>query len=315
MADPSGTSKIPQPGSGIPALDPELQAIMNSLGLQGGLQAGGNYGTSSTQPTDGSPIYVGDMGRPKGVYGPFGPAQPYTMAYANARLAPRDWSENQMKQFVNRGIINKIPGFEAGMGLPEVLDAWDRLVTRSFELNQGLSPDEKKWTPMDIMATYANEKGKFGTKREGDWVYDVATGERIKYVGKTTRTQKSKQVDLSSAEDVQALTTQVLREALGRAPNAKELAQFKATITGFEQAHPQVTTTTQTITPEQIEEARTSGRDVWETAESSSVTKGGVTDAARAQIVQEPVQETKEYGKYQSGTTYFNALMALIGGS
>ena len=290
--------------------------FLQQMGLQGGQgQMGVGTVLANNQLTDSTIVYLGDMGRPAGLQGPFGPAAPFSTAYAQARLAPRDWSSDQLKTFVNKGIINKVPGFEAGMGLPEVLDAWDRLIQTSFQLNQGLAPDEKKWTPMDVLATYANDKGNQGTKREGDWIYDVATGERIKYVGKTTRKQTSKQVDLSSAEEVQALTTQIPREALGRAPNAKELAQFKATITGFEKENPTIQTTTQTITPEMIEEARTSGRDVWENAESSSVTKGGVSDAARAQLIQDPTMETKEYGKYQSGTTYFNALMAMIGGS
>lgn len=307
------TTPTPQPGVGV--YSNEALAILQANGLQGGLgPSGGGFGLSASTLTDSSIVYVGDMGRPPGLQGPYGPAAPFSTAYAQARLAPRDWSESQLKSFVNQGIINKVPGFEAGMGLPEILDAWDRLIQTSFQLNQGLGKDEKKWTPMDVLKTYARDKGSFGTKREGDWIYDVATGERIKYVGKTTRTQKSKQVDLSSAEEVQALTTQILREALGRAPTAKELAQFKATITGYEQAHPTVTTTTATITPEQIEEARVSGRDVWENAETSSVTKGGVSDAARAQLVQDPTMQTKEYGKYQSGTTYFNALMALVGG-
>lgn len=308
-------------------IDPQLW--LQQQGLQGGVGAPGIGVLANNQLTDSTVVYVGGLGMPppkpgppsapwlggQQEYGMYGPANPYSTAYAQARLAPRDWSSDQLKSFVNKGIINKVPGFEAGMGLPEVLDAWDRLIQTSFQLNQGLAANEKKWTPMDVLATYANDKGNQGTKREGDWIYDVATGERIKYVGKTTRKQTSKQVDLSSAEEVQALTTQILREALGRAPNAKELAQFKATITGFEKENPTVQTTTQTITPEMIEEAKTSGRDVWENAESSSVTKGGVSDAARAQLIQDPTMETKEYGKYQSGTTYFNALMAMIGGS
>lgn len=305
----------PAPGFGGIAGSADPNQILAELGLSGGVGQGGGYGLMSSQLTDSSMVYLGDMGRPVGLQGPFSATQPYSLAYAQAKIAPRDWSSSQLKTFVNTGIVNKIPGFEAGMGLPEVLDAWDRMIQTSYQLNQGLPENAKKWTPMDVMKTYANDKGNQGTKREGDWVYDVATGERIKYVGKTTRKQTSKQVDLSSAEDVQALTTQVLREALGRAPTAKELAQFKSTITGFEQAHPTVSTTVQTITPEMIEEAKTSGGDVWSTATAETTTKGGVTDAARAQLVSESTMETKEYGKYQSGTTYFNALLGLIGGS
>jgi hypothetical protein len=159
------------------------------------------------------------------------------------------------------------------------------------------------------------DAGKFGTMTKGDWVYDVATGERLKYVGKTTRKTKSEQVDLSSAEEVQALVTQVLREALGRAPNEKELARFKATITGFEKENPTITEVTETATEESIAAAMASGGDVFTGAQQKSVTSGGVTDAARAQLVTDPTQDTQEYGKFQSGTTYWDAMMQMIGGS
>ncbi len=308
------TTPVPGTTPGLPAYDGN--AILAKYGLTGGLQQGQGLGVIpvSRQLTDNTMVYIGDMGRPAGLQGPFGDSQPYSVAYAQALIAPRDWSASQLKEFVNTGIINKVPGFEAGMGLPEVLSAWERLIDTSHKLNAGLADDAKKWTPMDVLKTYANDKGSQGTRREGDWIYDVATGERIKYVGKTSRTQKSSNVDLSSAEEVQAIATQALRETLGRAPTAKELAQFKSTIAGFEKANPTVTTTTQTITPEMIAEAQKSGGDVWTTATTESTTSGGVTDAARAQLITDPTMETKEYGKYQSGTTYFNALLALTGG-
>ena len=123
-------------------------------------------------------------------------------------------------------------------------------------------------------------------------------------------------MDLSSPEQAQALITQTLREALGRAPNAQELAKFKASISGFEQEHPQVTTTTETATAESIAAAKASGSsDVFSGGTTSSTTKGGVTDAARAALVTAPTEKTKEYGKYQSGTTYWDAMMQMIGGS
>jgi DNA mismatch repair ATPase MutL len=166
------------------------------------------------------------------------------------------------------------------------------------------------------MDSWSNTKGKYGTQRQGDWIFDVATGERLQYVGPKSKTTTQSNVNLSSPEEVQALVTQTLREALGRNPTAKEHARFKSTIGGNEQQHPEVTTTTTTLSNEDIARAQASGGDVWSQAsQQSSQTAGGTSDAARMALVQEPTEDTPEFGKYQSGTTYFNALLALVGGS
>jgi hypothetical protein len=227
--------------------------------------------------------------------------------YQSAVLAPTSWDANKLREFVNKGIVNKIPGFEVGMGMPQIQSAWQDMVRSSVLFNLGIKGNQKPWTPMDVMDSWSSQKGKYGTQRQGDWVFDVATGERIKYVGPTSKTTTSKQIDLSSPEEAQALVTQVLQQALGRAPTPKELAKFRSTISGYEKANPTVTTTTQQLSPD----LSTGQVDV---TSQSSTTAGGVSDAARAALVQNPTVETKEYGKYQAGTTYYNALMQMIGG-
>lgn len=228
--------------------------------------------------------------------------------YSEAILDVTHWDDNQLRQFVNKGIINKVPGFEVGMGLPQIQSAWQNMVEASVLFNQSLKENQTPWTPYDVMDTWANQKGKFGTQRQGDWIFDVATGERIKYVGPKSRTTTSRNVDLSSPEDVKALASQMLAELLGRAPTAKELAQFRSSINAEERANPQVTTVTQQLSPDLATgEVRVT--------DESSTTSGGVSDAARAALVTSPVQDTKEYGKYQAGTTYFDAMMQMIGGS
>jgi hypothetical protein len=231
------------------------------------------------------------------------------MSYGDAIMAPvNSWTSDQVREFVNKGIVNKIPGFEVGMGMPQIQAAWQSQVEASILFNQGLKEGQKPWTPYDVMDTWSNNKGKYGTQRQGDWIFDVATGERIKYVGPTSKTTTSKHVDLSSAADVKALATQALRELLGRAPTAKEMAQFRASITSEEKANPTVTTTTQQLSPD----LATGSLDV---TDESSTTTGGVSDAARAALIQAPTEQTKEYGKYQSGTTYWDAMMQMIAGS
>lgn len=292
-------------GQGI-GTDPLASIIKQRLGAAS---------TATNQPSgslfDNDPysqyqVYIGGTGREAN----------YT-TYSEAVLAPtRWWSQDQVKQFVNRGILNKVPGFEVGMGMPQIQSAWQNLVQSSILFNQNLKPGQKAWTPDDVMDSWSNSKGSYGTQRQGDWIFDVATGERIKYVGPKTRTNKSTSVDLSSPEEVQALVTQTLQQALGRAPTAKELARFKSTISGYEQAHPQVTTTTTTLSDEDIARAQASGGDVWSQAsQQSTSTSGGTSDAARVALVQDPTEDTAEFGKFQSGTTYFNALLSLVGGA
>lgn len=257
-------------------------------------------------------LFASDMYNQFGVYLGGGAYQGSTFTlnqtpYSTAVLEPTQWSQDQLRQFVNKGIVNKVPGFDVGMGMPQIQSAWQSLVQSSILFNQGLKPGQDPWTPMDVMDTWSNQKGKFGTQRQGDWIFDVATGERIKYVGKTSRTTTSKQVDLSSPEQAQALVTQVLREAIGRAPTAAELAKFKASINGYEKANPTVTTTTEQLTPD-----LSSG--TVNVSSQSSTTSGGVSDAVRAALITDPTEKTKEYGKYQSATTYWDAMMQMIGG-
>lgn len=236
-------------------------------------------------------------------------------SYQDAVLAPTTWNDGQLREFVNKGIVNKVPGFEVGMGMPQIQAAWQNMVQSSILFNQNLKPGQKPWSPMDVLDTWATDKKGYGTVKDGDWLIDVATGDRIKYVGKRSKTVTDKKIDLTSAADVKALASQMLSELLGRAPTAKELAQFRSSINAEEQATPTVTKTTLTATDESIAAAMQSGGDVFSGADQSSVTSGGVSDAARAALISSPVTETKEYGKFQSGTTYWDAMMQMIGGS
>jgi len=223
-------------------------------------------------------------------------------AYALPAIWARE-DPKKLRDFVNKGIIAKIPGFDPDMGLPEIMDSWKAMVDASSELGSR----GQKWTPWDIMDTYGNTKGKFGTERRGDFVYDVATNQAVKYVGPTSKTTKQSNVNLSSAEDVKAIAMQALREALGRAPTTEEVAKFKTTINQLERSSPEVTTTTSQLKP------NLATGEV-ETVSQSSTTSGGVSQAAIQETISGAVQGTDEAGKYQAGTTYFNALMGLLGG-
>jgi hypothetical protein len=304
----------------------------NSVTLMGSTQYGQDWGSALSQASgaanggsqnmlassgfQGKSVYMGGTYVPGIGYGTFGstPGQGY-QSYDQAIMAPLDWSDSQVSQFVNTGIINKVPGFDVGMGMPQIQAAWQQMVDSSVAFNQYTKMGEKPWSPWDVLNSWQDNKGKFGTQKQGDWEYDVATGERIRYLGKKSKTSTDKKVDLTSAADVKAIATQALREMLGRAPTAKEMAQFKASINAEERANPTISTTTATLSDDEINAAIAGNRDVdWSTATTDTQTSGGVSDAARAALISDPTMQTKEYGKYQSATTYWDSMMQMLAG-
>lgn len=320
-------AQYPGAGGGDPLTGPSGGAssdeVLNQL-LAGALAGGGSAQQAQTNPfagpLSGQRVY---MGQREADSGPTtftlpsgelvqrgvgaGGVEDWNMDYDRAILQPLQWNDDKRRQFVNQGVLNHVPGFDVNMGMPEIQAAWQALVETSMLYNSQAKGDEKKWTPFDVLSTYENASGRYGTVREGDWVYDVATGERIRYVGPKTKTTTSRDVDLSSPEDVNALVLQSLRELLGRAPNDKELAQFRSSINSLERGRPTVTTTVQQLQPDlETGEVNVTSQD--------TTTKGGVSDTARAMLVQEDVIGGKEYAKYQSGTTYFNAMMQMLSG-
>lgn len=287
--------------------------------LTGGTQQGG-IGTpyapvgDSGEIASNTPIYLSSPY--VGGYSPYHkniPSQyvmkslPGAVQYGEAKNLPLQWMNSdpeKLSQFVNTGILRKAPGFKPGMGMPEILSAWDTLVQQAWTMNKA-GVDTKTgnpWTPWDVLNTYSNEGMNYGTIKSGDWLIDARTGERIKYIGPKSKTTTEKRVDLSSPEDVRALTTQMLTELLGRAPTTKELASYRASINGYEEKNPQIATTTQTL------------NDMGEVVNTDTKTSGGTSQAARQALISEQAKQGPEYGKYQGGTTYFNAMMQMLGG-
>lgn len=292
-----GTTGLPSTG-GIN--NPLAMTGLNQNQLSTGVLQN-QFSGSNILPTD--PVYVGVRGQGNAPGQGLGVAKQRDMTYQEAQTLPGRWAEsdpNFYKQFLGKLIMYKYPGANANMGMPEALSAWDDLLKVATTLNK--SGSKKQWTPWDILESYNRPAGSAGTHKSGDWLIDNATGEKVKYVGPKSRTTKQTQVNLSDPEQVQAIATQTLTQMIGRAPTDKELAQFKATLNGYEAKHPAVTSTTENYD------------DQGQVVSTSAVQSGGVDDAARATVLGEGLKKTKEYGKYQSGTTYFNALMQMIGG-
>lgn len=305
----TGNSSLPyqlNSGSGNRGLD---ILAKNGVNVTGGSTVQPLAGFTMQPGTPQSTVYLGASAKgvkPTAGTGPYAPGftQKYVgsqgMTYQEASLLPTQWSDKELKDFVNKGILYKAAGFSADMGMPEIVSAWQKLVQDS----QTFSASGTDWSPWDVLETYNQKPGAFGTVKsaDGDWLLDARSGERIKYIGPRSKTTTEKRVDLSSPEDVRALTTQMLTELLGRAPTAAELAKYRTSITGLEKANPSIATTTTTI------------NDQGEAVGSSTTTSGGVSDAARQGLVEQGAKQGPEYGKFQSATTYFNAMMQMMGG-
>lgn len=286
--------------------DPLALTGLSQQQLSQGTLGGGGFMSTAPLPTDSVWVGAGALGQPIGSRGHDRGRHSGLTTYQNAQTLPGTWyasDPNRYKQLVSKLIMYKYPGASADMGLPEAMSAWDDLLKMAITLNKSQGKDQKtNWTPWDILESYNKKPGSMGTTRQGDWLVDNATGERVKYVGPKTKTSKQTAFDLSDQAQVQSIATDALTRMIGRAPTDKELAQFKATLNGYEREHPEVTTTTEHYD------------DMGNVVASDVVHGGGVDDAARASLIGKGVQKTKEYGKYQSGTTYFNALMQMIGG-
>lgn len=296
-----------------PGAAPSLQNLAGSLaGLLNATMAGakpGKYG----KPEENSQIFMGkgkteldkrQTAKAEGGYAPMTKVERGNIhrSYADVRLDPLTWDQATLTKFVNTGVLNKVKGFDVNMGMPDIMSAWDDMVQSSYAFNSG-DPSNPRWTPWDVLETYSNPKGKYGTVRKGDWEYDVATGERVKYVGPLSKTHTTTNINKLTREDALALTKQSMSTMLGRDPNASEVSQYLAILNGYESEHPEVARTVTNIDPETGEE-----RD------STTVRTGGSTAAGKQAMIEEQLKGTQEYGAFQAATTGMNWLMAMVNG-
>lgn len=115
-------------------------------------------------------------------------------------------------------------------------------------------------------------------------------------------TQTSTNYQMSTREDAHALFLQAAQSLLGRDPTKSEISTFQKALNAYEKKNPTVTTTTSNYVGDQLKS-------------QSSTSKGGVSENARALMAQEDIKKDPEYGAYQAATTYFDAMMQMIGGS
>lgn len=115
-----------------------------------------------------------------------------------------------------------------------------------------------------------------------------------------TVTQSSTSYDMSTREDAHGIFLQAAQSLLGRDPTKSEITAFQKALNAYEKANPTVTTQTSNYLGDTLQS-------------QSSTTQGGVKEGARQLMAMEDVKADPEYGAYQAATTYFDAMMEMIG--
>jgi hypothetical protein len=115
-----------------------------------------------------------------------------------------------------------------------------------------------------------------------------------------TKTQTTRDVNLTSAPDAQAIFHSAAQSLLGRNATPDEEAAFKKVLNEKEQANP-VTSTINTTTD-------ASGNVI----NTSRTSTGGVSSAAAQLQAEQQARQNPEYASYQAATTYYNAMMQTL---
>lgn len=219
-----------------------------------------------------------------------------TLSLEDAQNLPLTWTQKQQDDFVRSLVLKKYPGADPNMGLPEIGKAWNDLVTVAQQAQQAGSD----LSPWDILNSYKSRAGM--TYKRGNWEYDAATNQPIRYIGPKSKTTTSTTINTLTREDALALTKSSMAQLLGRAPTDSEVSKYMGILNGLAEQNPQVTTTTSTIDDQGV------------SSEKSSKTTGGISQAGLQAAAEQQIEKTPEYGAYQASTTYMNALLQLLGG-
>lgn len=201
--------------------------------------------------------------------------QAMTSSYQDAVNQFYLWSPEQKQEFRAQLAL-------AGANTEQMTDlqlskAWESYVAQSGAYWQ--NGNGRGLTPWDILAMDR-------TNREAQ--------------GPIKSTSTSTALDISTRQDAQAIAQSAARSLLGRDPTQAEITKLLGSLNQYERNNPRVTTT------ESIQQPGGGGT-------STSTTTGGVSDAARQVLAQEQAKSNPEYGAYQAATTYYEAMMQVLG--
>lgn len=207
-----------------------------------------------------------------------------------------NWTQKQRDDFRAKGLLSGL--LTQGAGDLEAFSLWQSLVKQSAlygAQNQHVGP-------LDILSGYVKGNSAGGWVKQGDFEVNPVTGEK-RYIGPQFKTTTQRQVDLTDPATARAVATKLFQDLLGRDPNAGEIAAYANALSQSEASNPSVATTT-------TQYDMTTGQAIG----TNTVTAGGLTADAQAQIAADQIKGKKEYGATQAATTYMNALTQAVGG-
>lgn len=186
---------------------------------------------------------------------------------------------------------------------------WDAKTKNKFLTQLGLAGyDTENMKDSQVAAmwgNYAAQAANYFTQGKKLTPWDILAKDRDQReaYANTPRsvTQSSTNYDMSTKEDAHGIFLQAAQSLLGRDPTKAEIGAFQKALNAYEQANPTVTTQTTNYMGDEVTGA-------------TSTTKGGVKEGARQLMAMEDIKRDPEYGAYQAATTYFDAMMEMIGG-
>jgi hypothetical protein len=220
------------------------------------------------------------------------------VSQAEAEAAYFTWDQKKRDDFRAKALVGGL--LKYGDGDMEASALWKNLADQASNYGANGQPV----SPMDLMASYvkANTNGSQWV-RQGDFEVNQLTGEK-KYVGPQFKTTTASRIDMTDPTTARAISNQLFQQLLGRDPNQGEIAAYAQALSQSEIQNPsQQTTTTQYD--------MTTG----DPTNTSTVSTGGMTADAQAQLAADQIKKKPEYGQVQAVTTYQNAFDSAVYGS
>ncbi len=184
---------------------------------------------------------------------------------------------------------------------------WDTKTRNKFLSQLNLAGYDTSQLKDDQVAAlwggYVEAAAKYYAAGQAISPWDIMAKDRAQReaAGPKTVTQTSTSYDMSTQQDAHAIFLQAAQSLLGRDPTKSEITAFRTALNAYEKANPTVTKATTT----------TQGGEV---TSQNSTTSGGVSADSKSLMAMEDIKRDPEYGAYQAATTYFDAMMAEIGG-
>ena len=231
-------------------------------------------GHSSLSSKNDPPVYMGAY-RGTGEFA--GDVSDRVDSLSEAQAQFYGWDDRTRSKFVTQ---LSLAGYNAsGLTDSDLAKAWGAYTEQAASYYaQG-----KKLTPWDILAK------------------DRRMRENAPPEAPRTVTSTETNADLSTRQDAHALFLQAAQQLLGRDPTAQEIKGFQSTLNAYEKANPVTRTTV----------SKYQGQDL---QSQKSTTQGGVSAEAKQLMASQDIKKDPEFGAYQAATTYFDAMMQMIGG-